>query len=277
MREDMSYLDGMYADSLSDNFYEERTAIENVLHGEYAPSEEAKPYLKPLLERYHKRFPLDILLEYYGWDNGDVYKALAENIPDAELRDYATNAENEPVSIESPSYKELVKNSVEKEFEEFKANLMGKSAEEIFQNNYEIHVKTELFDTLCGEYVDVGEEYYKALYAEVDHGGILQQLYDDFLGSEYSSVSTGEDTLSFIKDYCEHYHDDILREEQIKRDEEQAIFLGKDENGVAYYHFKDSLSSTNLHAIKEKAEHYVIVSPVCYIARDTLKNIISTS
>ena len=271
VREDMSYLDGAYADALSNVFFEEREAIEKVLHGEYASSEEAKPYLKPLLERYHKRFPLDILLEYYGWDNDDVYKALAENIPDAELREYATKVENEPVSVEAPSYKELVRNSVEKEFEEFKANLMGKSAEEIFQNNYEIHVKTELFDTLCGEYDDFGEEYYRALYEEVDHGGILQQLYDDFLDSEYASVSTGEDTLSFIKDYCEHYHDDILREEQIKQDEKQAIFLGKDENGVAFYHFKDSLSSTNLHAIKEKADRYVIVSPACYIARDTLK------
>ena len=271
VNDDMSYLDGMYADSLSDNFYAERTALERALNGEYAPSEEAKPYLKPLLERYHKRFPLDILLEYYGWDNDDVYKALAENIPDAELRGYATKVENEPVSVEAPNYKELVVNSVEKEFEEFKANLMGKSAEEIFQNNYEIHVKTELFDTLCGEYVDVGEEYYKALYEEVNHGGILQQLYDDFLGSEYASVSTGEDTLSFIKDYCEHYHDNILREERIKQDVKQAIFLGKDENGVAYYHFKDSLSSTNLHAVKEKADRYVIVSPACYIARDTLK------
>lgn len=271
VNDEMSYLDGAYADALSNVFFEEREAIEKVLHGEYASSEEAKPYLKPLLERYHKRFPLDILLEYYGWDNDDVYKALAENIPDAELREYATKVENEPVSVEAPSYKELVRNSVEKEFEEFKANLMGKSAEEIFQSNYEIHIKTELFDTLCGEYDDFGEEYYRALYEEVDHGGILQQLYDDFLGSEYASVSTGEDTLSFIKDYCEHYHDDILREERIKQDEKQAIFLGKDENGVACYHFKDSLSSTNLHAIKEKAERYVIVSPACYIARDTLK------
>lgn len=354
VREDMSYLDGMYADAISDGFYEERIAIDRVLNGEFAPSEEAKPFIKPLLERYHKRFPLDILLEYYGWDYGDVYKALAENIPDAELREYATNTEkevsfdefmqkqladidwsdmvdgendgsfddiisdlkpefensafnesndeypydywyddfaeekimpylreqvkksgyksiNEPVSVESPNYKELVVNSIEKEFEEFKANLMGKSAEEIFQSNYEIHIKTELFDTLCGEYVDVGEEYYRALYEEVDHGGILQQLYDDFISSENASVNTGEDTIFFIKDYCEHYHDDILREERIKQDEKQAIFLGKDENGIAYYHFKDSLSSTNLHAIKEKADRYVIVSPVCYIARDTLK------
>ena len=95
VREDMSYLDGMYADSISDGFYEERIAIDRVLNGEYAPSEEAKPFIKPLLERYHKRFPLDILLEYYGWDYGDVYKALAENIPDAELREYATNTEKE--------------------------------------------------------------------------------------------------------------------------------------------------------------------------------------
>ena len=220
VREDMSYLDGMYADSLSDNFYEERTAIERALNGEYAPSEEAKPYLKPLLERYHKRFPLDILLEYYGWDNDDVYKALAENIPDAELREYAIKVENEPVSVESPKYKELVVNSIEKEFEEFKANLMGKSAEEIFQSNYEIHIKTELFDTLCGEYEDFGEEYYRALYEEVDHGGILQQLYDDFTSAENASVSTGEDTIFFIKDYCEHYHSDVMKEFKEQLDKE---------------------------------------------------------
>ena len=95
VNEKMSYLDGMYADSISDGFYEERTAIDRVLNGEFAPSEEAKPFIKPLLERYHKRFPLDILLEYYGWDYGDVYKALAENIPDAELCEYATNTEKE--------------------------------------------------------------------------------------------------------------------------------------------------------------------------------------
>ena len=304
VREDMSYLDGMYADSISDGFYEERIAIDRVLNGKYAPSEEAKPYIKPLLERYHKRFPLDILLEYYGWDYGDVYKALAENIPDAELREYAKYAEkevsfaefmqkqladidwsdmvdgeddgsfddiisdlkpefensafnesndeypydywyddfaeekimpylreqvrksgyksiNEPVSVESPNYKELVVNSIEKEFEEFKANLMGKTAEEIFQSNYEIHIKTELFDTLCGEYDDFGEEYYKALYEEVDHGGILQQLYDDFTSSENASVSTGEDTIFFIKDYCEHYHSDVMKEFKEQLDKEE--------------------------------------------------------
>ena len=352
VREDMSYLDGMYADSISDGFYEERIAIDRVLNGEYAPSEEAKPFIKPLLERYHKRFPLDILLEYYGWDYGDVYKALAENIPDAELREYATNTEkevsfdefmqkqladidwsdmvdgendgsfddiisdlkpefensafnesndeypydywyddfaeekimpylreqvkksgyksiNEPVSVESPNYKELVVNSIEKEFEEFKANLMGKSAEEIFQSNYEIHIKTELFDTLCGEYVDVGEEYYRALYEEVDHGGILQQLYDDFISSENASVSTGEDTIFFIKDYCEHYHSDVMKE---YLGEENFAYFGKDKEDTAYYYFKDSLSVDNLNRIKEQADEYIIAAPVLYMSQESLED-----
>ena len=269
VNDEMSYLDGAYADALSNVFFEEREAIEKVLHGEYASSEEAKPYLKPLLERYHKRFPLDILLEYYGWDNDDVYKALAENIPDAELREYATKVENEPVSVEAPSYKELVRNSVEKEFEEFKANLMGKSAEEIFQSNYEIHIKTELFDTLCGEYDDFGEEYYRALYEEVDHGGILQQLYDDFLGSEYASVSTGEDTLSFIKDYCEHYHSDVMKE---YLGEKNFAYFGTDEENTAYYYFKDSLSVDNLNRIKEQADEYIIAAPVLYMSQESLED-----
>lgn len=352
VNEDMSYLDGMYADSISDNFYEERIAIDRVLNGEYAPSEEAKPFIKPLLERYHKRFPLDILLEYYGWDYDDVYNALAENIPDAELREYATNTEkkvsfdefmqkqladinwadmidgedngsfddiisdlkpefensafnesndeypydywyddfaeekimpylreqvkksgyksiNEPVLVESPNYKELVVNSIEKEFEEFKANLMGKSAEEIFQSNYEIHIKTELFDTLCGEYVDVGEEYYRALYEEVDHGGILQQLYDDFISSENASVSTGEDTIFFIKDYCEHYHSDVMKE---YLGEENFTYFGTDEENTAYYYFKDGLSVDNLNRIKEQADEYIIAAPVLYMSQESLED-----
>ena len=352
VNEDMSYLDGMYADSLSDGFYEERIAIDRVLNGEYAPSEEAKPFIKPLLERYHKRFPLDILLEYYGWDNDSVYSALARNIPDVELKDYATSTEkevsfdefmqkqladidwsdmvdgeddgsfddiisdlklefensafnesndeypydywyddfaeekimpylreqvkksgyksiNEPISVESPNYKELVVNSIEKEFEDFKANLMGKSAEEIFQSNYEIHIKTELFDTLCGEYVDVGEEYYRALYEEVDHGGILQQLYDDFISSENASVSTGEDTIFFIKDYCEHYHSDVMKE---YLGEENFAYFGTDEENTAYYYFKDSLSVDNLNRIKEQADEYIIAAPVLYMSQESLED-----
>ena len=352
INEEMSYVDGAYADPLSDKFFEEREAIESYLDGNYAPSEEAEPFIKPLLERYHKRFPLDILLSSYGWDNDSVYSALARNIPNVELKDYAIDvvyeinlnefideqldeinwlnmidgeddgrfddivcdlkpsfedsyfnksddtypydewyddfAEekiipyleeklkkagyksiNEPILVESPSYKELVVNSIEKEFEEFKANLMSKSAGEIFQSNYEIHIKTELFDTLCGEYEDFGEEYYRALYEEVDHGGILQQLYDDFISSENASVSTGEDTIFFIKDYCEHYHSDVMKE---YLSEENFAYFGTDEKNTAYYYFKDSLSVDNLNRIKEQADEYVIAAPVLYMSQESLED-----
>ncbi len=352
INEEMSYVDGAYADPLSDKFFEEREAIESYLDGNYAPSEEAEPFIKPLLERYHKRFPLDILLSSYGWDNDSVYSALARNIPNVELKDYAIDvvyeinlnefideqldeinwlnmidgeddgrfddivcdlkpsfedsyfnksddtypydewyddfAEekiipyleeklkkagyksiNEPILVESPSYKELVVNSIEKEFEEFKANLMSKSAGEIFQSNYEIHIKTELFDTLCGEYEDFGEEYYRALYEEVDHGGILQQLYDDFISSENASVSTGEDTIFFIKDYCEHYHSDVMKE---YLGEENFAYFGTDEKNTAYYYFKDSLSVDNLNRIKEQADEYVIAAPVLYMSQESLED-----
>ena len=352
INEEMSYVDGMYADPLSDKFFEERKTIEAYLNGNYAPSEEAEPYIKPLLENYHKRFPLDILLEYYGWDSDSVYSALARNIPDVELKDYAIDVVyeinlnefideqldeinwlnmidgegegrfddiicdlkpsfedsyfnksddtypydewyddfteekiipyleeklkksgyksiNESVSVESPNYKELVVNSIEKEFEEFKANLMSKSAEEIFQSNYEIHIKTELFDTLCGEYDDFGEEYYRALYEEVDHGGILQQLYDDFTSSENASVSTGEDTIFFIKDYCEHYHSDVMKE---YLGEENFAYFGTDEENTAYYYFKDSLGVDNLNRIKEQADEYIIAAPVLYMSQESLED-----
>ena len=350
--EEMSYVDGAYADPLSDKFFEEREAIEAYLDGNYAPSEEAEPFIKPLLENYHKRFPLDILLEYYGWDNDSVYTALAENIADTKLNDYAVDTVNdinfdefmdeklneinwldrlgsdeedrfedivcdlkpefedsyfnksddtypydewyddfteekiipyleeklkksgyksinEPVSVESPNYKELVVNSVKKEFEEFKATLMSKSAEDIFQSNYEIHIKTELFDTLCGEYDDFGEEYYRALYEEVDHGGILQQLYDDFTSSENASVNTGEDTIFFIKDYCEYYHSDVMKE---YLGEENFAYFGTDEENTAYYYFKDSLSVDNLNRIKEQADEYIIAAPVLYMSQESLED-----
>lgn len=352
INEEMSYVDGAYVDPLSDRFFEEREAIEAYLDGNYAPSEEAEPFITPLLERYHKRFPLDILLEYYGWDNDSVYTALAENIADTKLNDYAVDTVNdinfdefmdeklneinwldrlgsdeedrfedivcdlkpefedsyfnksddsypydewyddfaeeklkpyleeklqksgyksinEPVSVESPNYKELVVNSVKKEFEEFKATLMSKSAEDIFQSNYEIHIKTELFDTLCGEYDDFGEEYYRALYEEVDHGGILQQLYDDFTSSENASVSTGEDTILFIKDYCEHYHSDVMKE---FIGEENFAYFGTDEENTAYYYFKDSLGVDNLNRIKEQADEYIIAAPVLYMSQESLED-----
>ena len=350
VNEDMSYLDGMYADSISDGFYEERIAIDRVLNGEYAPSEEAKPFIKPLLERYHKRFPLDVLLEYYGWDSDSVYSALARNIPDVELKDYAIDVvyeinlnefideqldeinwlnmidgedegrfddiicdlkpsfedsyfnksdENYPydewyddfaeeklkpyleeklqksvykpingtLQAESQSYAERVRESVEKEFDEFKAKVTAKPAEDVFLDNYEIHIKTELKDTILS--YDFDEEYFRALYEDTKNGGVLNSMYEDFIGSEYASVNTGEDTIYFIRGYCEHYYSDVMKE---FLGEENFAYFGKDKEDTAYYYFKDSLSVDNLNRIKEQADEYIIAAPVLYMSQESLED-----
>ena len=348
INEEMSYVDAGYADPISDRFYEERKAIEKALHGELAPSEEAKPFIKPLLECYHKRFPLDLLYEHYGWDNDSVYTALAENISDTKLNEYAVDTvndinfdefmdekleeihwlsrlgdeedkfedivcdlkpefedsyfnksdENYPydewyddfaeeklkpyleeklqksgyklingiLQEESQSYSERVRESVEKEFDEFKASVTAKPAEDIFYHNYEIHVKTELMETI--ESYDFDEEYFRALYEEVDHGGILQNLYDDFIGSEYASVNTGEDTVDFIRGYCDHYHSDVISEFLAK---DNTVYFGKDEEDTAFYYFKDKLSVDTLARIQEQADEYIVAAPVCYMATDSLE------
>lgn len=144
--------------------------------------------------------------------------------------------------------------------------MIGKSAEDIFYYNYEIYVKTELMKTI-GSY-DYDEEYFRALYEEVDHGGILQNLYDDFIGSEYASVNTGEDTVEFIREYCDHYHSDVISEFLAK---ENTVYFGKDEEDTAFSYFKDKLSVDTLARIQEQADEYVIAAPVSYMATNSLE------
>lgn len=350
INEEMSYVDGAYADPLSDKFFEEREAIEAYLDGNYAPSEEAKPFIKPLLENYHKRFPLDILLEYYGWDNDSVYTALAENIADTKLNDYAVDTvndinfdefmdeklneinwldrlgsdeedrfedivcdlkpefensyfnksdENYPydewyddfaeeklkpyleeklqksgyksinrtLQAKSQSYAERVRESVDKEFDEFKARVTAKPAEDVFLDNYEIYIKTELKEMILS--YDFDEEYFRALYEDTKNGGVLNSMYEDFIGSEYASVNTGEDTIYFIRGYCEHYYSDVMKE---FLGEENFAYFGKDKEDTAYYYFKDSLGVDNLNRIKEQADEYIIAAPVLYMSQESLED-----
>ena len=281
VNEEMSYLDGAYADSLSDIFFEEREAIEKVLNGEYASSEEAKPYLNPLLERYHKRFPLDILLEYYGWDNDSVYSALARNIPDVELKDYAMNIKSEEAqkanedtaqtSKKELTPKERVIERVAGEFEEFKSNLLRKSAEDVFYENYRIHVYTELCDVIT-ESENLDDEYYLAL--DSAEGNLLADMYDDFITQEYASVSTYGDTVEFIENYCESYYDEILKAHEKAEEAKEAETVGKyygTTDGVAYYALTRELAQDVDTDSFEEANEYVVVAPSCSLTEEELK------
>lgn len=107
-------------------------------------------------------------------------------------------------------YEAEVIKSVNTEFEVYKADILSRSPEDIFYENYKIHVFTELKDV-----IDTGtengyleKEHYRALYE--DRGSILTELYDDFIGDEYASLNTGTDTAEFIKNYCEQYHQSAM-------------------------------------------------------------------
>lgn len=98
--------------------------------------------------------------------------------------------------------------SVEQEFNDFKKDTLKKPPEEIFYDNYEIHIKTELSDYLQDG--ELSPKYYRVLLE--DKGHILNSLYDAYLDSEYSSVNNYSDTQEFIEQYCEDYYEDKLKE-----------------------------------------------------------------
>lgn len=108
---------------------------------------------------------------------------------------------------EEPDYEAEVRKSVNAEFEAYKSDALTRSPEEIFYENYKIHVFTELKEVIEDKtYLE--PEHYRALYQE--RGSILHELYDDYLSEEYASVNSGTDTAEFIRDYCEHYHSAVM-------------------------------------------------------------------
>ena len=107
-------------------------------------------------------------------------------------------------------YEAEVIKSVNTEFEVYKADVLSKPPEDIFYENYKIHVMTELKEVIEEGVQDgyLEKEHYKALYEE--RGSILTGLYDDFIGDEYASVNSYGETAEFIKNYCEQYHQSAM-------------------------------------------------------------------
>lgn len=206
-------------------------------------------------------------------DEGDNYMALPENnntteikLYEAVTKDINTNEFREFAGLEPINYKERVIELVNDEFMKFQTETLAKSPEEIFSKNYEIHVKTELLDTIIGE--GIGDEYYQALYQDRD-SGILQQLYDDFIGSEYASVNTGTDTMEFIQSYCHQYYEDVLKSARETPTDDNVLSFGTDVQNTAYYYFKDKLGGDyDEPRITEEAKRYIIAAPVCYLPQE---------
>ncbi len=130
----------------------------------------------------------------------------AEDKSEAMLGMLGANIVDESV-YEEPDYEKEVEESLVKEFAEFKRERTeGKTAGEVFDDAYEIHVKTQLKNAVGEEYF--APEVYKALYQK--KGGILQALYDAYQQDPHASVTTNTDAQEFVEKYCDQNFPKIM-------------------------------------------------------------------
>ncbi len=199
------------------------------------------------------------------WAQGDYDFTSYQAAEDFLEQEYPHAEQIENFTGEELVYKQIVQDSVANEFADFKAKMLNKSPEEVFLNNYKIHIYTELCDTIQdGE--DLTEKDFRALYEE--RGNVLRLLYDEFIDRDGVSVETYWDTAQFIKGYNEHFHDDIM-EQPLLFNGEQTYYFGNDENGTAYY-FLPALNRENLAEIKRETSRYIIVAPTCHLSKEQL-------
>ncbi len=288
---EMSYLDGRYADAISDYLLEERVPIESYIGADISVPEEMKPMIPDMLEHYLKHFPIDVLYEHYGWDTENIISALAENIEDNELRNATEETvldilfaekdldkELEEIIENMPSdeakkllevdtdfdYKEIVLVSIEEEYKDYLNELRTKTADEIIAESYKIYAYKELYGVLTDNQDAFSDGHFRALYEE--RGYVLNSLYDNFLEANGESLDTYEDSSHFIIGYLEKNYNEILLEEERRETERSVTYFGKDEADTAYYHFENKLYNNELEFIKEYADDYVIAAPVCYLS-----------
>ena len=106
----------------------------------------------------------------------NVLGMLGANIIDESIY-HTEEAHAEAVGEREIDYEKEVLESVATEYAEFKASMTdGKTPEEVFEESYEIHIKTSFKDAIGEEYFT--PEIYKALYQR--KGEILQTLYDGY-------------------------------------------------------------------------------------------------
>ncbi len=201
------------------------------------------------------------ILAYNGLNDGNPLRKFRDGVQARSYYDEKVNAIRS-VKANSSDHEEAVINSVLLEFDEYKKDLTRKSQNEVFENSYKTHLYTKF-----SEVIQYGKEYltdkeFEALYEERGH--ILYSLYDDYIGSENYSVETYGETATFIKDYCESYHNEIYY---------PTTYYGKDTENRAYYSMTQGISIESLRWFDENADAdtITIAAPACYVSRDELE------
>ena len=279
--EELSSVDERFTIDFSETNFKERMALERHLANIEKPDPNVLPgYVPELLDEFSARMWSDVLHEY-GWTESDMPRAIAEHLEEPALQKAANQflsretekedgtplyEENSGMtnSVKEIDYEAEVIKSVNTEFEVYKADVLSRSPEDIFYENYKIHVMTELKEVIEEGVQDgyLEEEHYKALYEE--RGSILTALYDDFIGDEYASVNNYGETAEFIKNYCEQYHLSAMveHEKQLKKEEEdlaESKYLKETARGYKVMSIAQDKNGRNVAVVQRKNDFTVAV------------------
>ncbi len=206
-------------------------------------------------DEYYDEFAEESIVPYLESKAFDIDKELEKEMENMSADEVQEMLGIEPEQID---FKQMVIDRVTAEFKEFKEKTLSLPATEVFNKNYEIHVKTELCEVISEYDGYLKEDDYKALSRE--RGGILAGLYEEYLHNEYASVNNYGDTADFIKEYIA----DHLAE--------KAEYFGKDTENTGYWWMKDGyLSRESLVEITEKADDYVIASEALALSQEQLE------
>ena len=91
-----------------------------------------------------------------------------------------------------------VKEAIEREFEDYKAEQIAKGAEEVFCNAFRINAWSSIYDFLDSN--ELSDETKIALY-EKCNGHILSVLVDEYVYTEYCDIAQYSDLKELVNNF----------------------------------------------------------------------------
>ena len=97
------------------------------------------------------------------------------------------------------SSKERLLDIVEREYAEFKKDMLRKTKEEILDDYVIVYFYNEIRDFFCGS--ELSDEQYNVLINDGEKGGLFEGLWCEYIGSDYSSIASYDDIKDIVSDY----------------------------------------------------------------------------
>ena len=202
--EDMRDFSNTELEMLWEQYGTELPALDKAFGREKLSVMDMQEYALSVFDEQVEKLRAALPFEERGWNEADIAAAVYGNIEDEQLQ--RTLSDHAARSSKEIDYEAEVIKSVNTEFEVYKAGMLFKSAEAIFEDSYKINTMSELKDILeiGTKHGYLQSEYYRALYE--DRGSILTMLFDDYIKDEYASLDTSDEAAEFVRDYCERHH-----------------------------------------------------------------------